>query len=69
MKSEKNDICCELRRRKLNWSRHLLGREGVNDGFTALGWSTEDRRERGRPKTSWRKTAEKKKNMTGWKAG
>ena len=43
-------------------------RENVNDCFTALGWTPEGRRVRGRPKTTWRRTAEKERNMAGWKS-
>ena len=43
------------------------GREGVNDYFTAFGWTPEGRRARGEPKTTWRKSAEKKRNKAGWK--
>ena len=60
--SEINDISCEVRRRKWNWLGHILGREGGNDRFTALGWTPEGRRARGRPKTTWRRTVEKERN-------
>ena len=66
--SEINDISCEVRRRKWNWLGRILGREGGNDCFTALGWTPEDRRARGRPKTTWRRTAEKERNKAGWKS-
>ncbi|KAL9969965.1 hypothetical protein ACROYT_G022258 [Oculina patagonica] len=41
-------------------------REGVNDGFTALGWKPEGRRARGRPRTTWRRTVEEERNKAGW---
>ena len=66
--SEINDISCEVRRRKWNWLGHILGREGENDCFTALGWTPEGRRARGRPKTTWRRTVEKERNKAGWKS-
>ena len=62
--SEINDISCEVRRRKWNWLDHILERECENDCFTALGWTLEGRRARGRPKTTWRRTVEK----DGWKS-
>jgi len=62
--AEVNDISCEVRRRRWNWLGHILSREGANDCFTALGWTPEGRRARGRPKTTWRRTAEK----AGWKS-
>lgn len=45
-----------------------LSREDVNDCFTALGWTPDGRRARGRPKTTWEKTAEKEMNTSGWKS-
>ena len=49
---------CKVRKRTRNWLGHVLRREGVNDCFTALGWTPEGRRARGRPKTTWRRTVE-----------
>ena len=66
--AEINDIRCEVRRRRWNWLGHILRREGVNDCFTALGWTPEGRRARGRPKTNWRRTVEKERNKAGWKS-
>ena len=68
--SEINDISCEVRRRKWNWLLvgRILGREGGNDCFTALGWTPEGRRARGRPKTTWRRTVEKPRNKAEWKS-
>ena len=43
-------------------------REGENDCFTALGWTPEGRRARGRPKTTWRRTVEKERSKAGWKS-
>ncbi|CAH3027687.1 unnamed protein product [Porites evermanni] len=48
--AEINDISCEVRRRRWNWLGDILGREGENDCFTALGWTAEGQRTRGRPK-------------------
>ena len=66
--SEINDISCEVRRRKWKSLGRILGREGGNDCFTALGWTPEGRRARGRPKTTWRRTVEKERNKAGWKS-
>jgi len=57
--AEVNDISCEVRRRRWNWLGHILRREGANDCFTALGWTPEGQRARGRPKTTWRRMVEK----------
>lgn len=43
---QSNEISCEIQRRRWNWLGH---REGDNDSLTALGWTTEGRRARGRP--------------------
>ena len=68
--AEINDICCEVRRRRWNWLgyvKHVLRREGENDCKTALGGTPEDRRARGRPKTTWKRTVEKERhNKVGW---
>ena len=66
--AEINDISCEVRQRRCNWLGHILRREGENDCFTALGWTPEGRRARGRPKTTWRMTVEKERNKAGWKS-
>ena len=52
----------------LNWLGHILRREGENECFTALGWTPEGRRARGRPRTTWRRTVEKERNKAGWKS-
>ena len=62
-----NSISCEIRRRRWNWLGHVLRREDENDCFTALGWTPEIRRARGRPKTTWRRTVEKERDKAGWK--
>ena len=59
--AEINGISCEVRRRRWNWLGHILRREGDNVCFTALGWTPEGRRTRGRPKKllgegQWRKS-------------
>ena len=66
--AEINNISCEKRRRRWNWLVHVLRREDENDCFTALGWTPEGRRARGRPKTTWRKTVEKERDKAGWKS-
>ena len=66
MAEEINDISSEVRRKRWNWLGHVLRREGENDCMTALGWTPEGRRARGRPKTTWRRTVEKERN---YKAG
>ena len=60
---ETNDISCEIRRSRWNSLGHAFRREDVNDCLTALGWTPEGRRARGRPKTTWRMTAERERHQ------
>ena len=50
------DQCFKMQRRKWNWLGHELRREGVNNCFMVLGWTPEDGRVGGRPKTTWGRT-------------
>ena len=59
------DIKNRRRRRRWNWLGHILRREDEDDCKTALGWQPEGGRARGRPKTTWRRTVEKKRNEAG----
>ena len=59
---------CEVRRSRWNWLGHILRREGENDCFTALGWTSGRSEARGRPKTTWRRTDKKERNKAGWKS-
>ena len=65
-----NNISCEIRRRRWNWLGQVL-RGDENDCFTALGWTPEGQRARGRPKTTWRRTVEKERDKIkqGGRAG
>ena len=54
--AEINEISCEVQRRSWNWLGHELRREGVNNCFMVLGWTPEDGRVGGRPKTTWGRT-------------
>ena len=40
----------------------------MNDCSTALGWTLEGPRARGRPKTSWRKTVRRERGKVGWRS-
>ena len=37
-----------------------------NDSAVALGWKPEGKRNRGKPKTTWRRTVEKERDGQGW---
>ena len=67
--AEINDISCEVRRRRWNWLGHILRREGENDCFTALGWTTEGRRARGRQKLLGEGQSRKSETKLGGRAG
>ena len=42
--------------------------EGVNDCSTALRWTLEGPRAKGRPKTSWRRTVRRERGKAGWRS-
>ena len=44
-----------------------MRKEPNNDCGTALTWTPEGRRKRGRPKTTWRRTAERERERAAWK--
>ena len=57
-KTKKEDILTTIRRRRWRWVSHTLRREKDNIARTALTWTPEGRRRRGRPKITWRRTIE-----------
>ncbi|KAK7489884.1 hypothetical protein BaRGS_00018906 [Batillaria attramentaria] len=56
----------EIRRRRWNWIGHILRKERNNDCMVAMGWQPEGKRKIGRPKTTWRRTAEQERRSAGW---
>ena len=49
---------------------HVL-RKGSEDDtkvHVAMTWTPEDKRKRGRPKETWRRTAEKERDEMGWQS-
>ena len=48
------------------WIRHILRTSPGNIPRTALTWAPEGKRRRGRPRETWRRTAEKERNQLGW---
>ena len=59
-------ISGEVRRRRWNWIGHVLRRDPSDNCAVALGWTPEGRRNRGRPKTTWRRMVEAERNNAGW---
>ena len=58
----------EVRRRRRRFIGHILRQQPDNDCVTALTWTPEGRRKRGRPKTTWRRTVEKERSKAGWQS-
>ena len=50
-----------VRRRRWKFNGHIMRKELQNDCRTALTWAPEGRRKQGRPRTTWRRTAEREK--------
>ena len=82
-KTNSKDIVIEIRRHRMRWLGHVLRMPHNNIPKVALRWTPQGNRNRGRPKTMWRRTVlselEKKKNLpgerqrrrqrTGWNGG
>ena len=58
----------EVRRRRWRFIGHVLRQQPDNDCVTALTWTPEGTRKRGRPKTTWRRTVEKERSKAGWQS-
>ena len=57
----------DVRRRRWKFIGHIKRKEPKNDCRTASTWAPEGRRKRGRPRTTWRRTAEREMEKAGWK--
>ena len=65
--AEMENLSGDVRRRRWKFISHIM-RKGSNNEFrTALTWTPEGRRKRGRPKTTWKRTAEREREKAGWK--
>eukprot|EP00105_Crassostrea_gigas_P027665 XP_011449082.1 PREDICTED: uncharacterized protein LOC105343405 [Crassostrea gigas] len=75
-------IAVEIARRKWRWIGHVLRKDQHDITRESIFWTADGKRKRGRPKTTWRRTAEselkkieltwktvvaKAKNRTGWR--
>ncbi|KAL9972503.1 hypothetical protein ACROYT_G018819 [Oculina patagonica] len=65
--AEMENLSWDVRNRRWKFIGHIMRKAPNNDCRTALTWTPEGRRKRGRPKTTWRKTAERKRDKAGWK--
>ena len=52
-----------IMQRRWRWIGHVMRREPDNISRTALHWTPEGKRKRGRPKNTWRRTAERELKM------
>ena len=55
-----------LKTRRWKWIGHILRREKNNHARVALTWAPEGKRKRGKPRTTWRRTVEKERELMGW---
>ena len=65
--AEIENLSEDVRRRRWKFIGHIMRKEPNNDCRTALTWAPEGRRKRGRPRTTWRRTAEGVREKAGWK--
>ena len=56
--TKQEDIRTTIKMRRWRWVGHSLRRDEDNIARTALRWTPEGKRRRGRPKTTWRRTLE-----------
>ena len=56
--TKQEDICTIVTRRRWIWIGHVLRMDNNNIAKTAMRWTPEGKRRRGRPKTTWRRTVE-----------
>ena len=65
--AEMENLSGDVRRRRWKFIGHIIRKEPNSDCRIALTWTPERRRKRGRPKTTWRRTAEREGEKAGWK--
>lgn len=56
----------EIARRKWRWVGHVLRKDQSDITRESLFWTADGKRKRGRPKTTWRRTAESELKQLGW---
>ena len=61
---ERNDT--QIRRRKWGWIGHTLRKPTSNITRHALRWNPQDKRSRGRPRNSWRRTVDDEVGKAGY---
>lgn len=65
---DQEDMATIITRRRWTWIGHILRRDPESIIKTALFWTPEGKRKRGRPKVTWRRTveAEMKEHQRSW---
>ena len=58
--TKQEDIRTLVNRRRWRWIGHVMRKAGNNIARIAMHWTPEGKRSRGRPKTTWRRTVEKR---------
>ena len=58
----------EVKQRRWKIIGHILRQDRRNDCNTAMTWTPEGKRKKGRPKTTWRGTVERERKETGWQS-
>lgn len=67
--AEIENLSEDVRRRRWKFIYHIMRKELQNDCRTALTWAPEGRRKRGRPRTTWRRTAEREREKQDGRTG
>ncbi|KAL9964922.1 hypothetical protein ACROYT_G028635 [Oculina patagonica] len=65
-RTKERPISKSVKVRQWRWIGHILRREKDNNCRVALTWTPEGKRQRGRPKISWRITVEGERKDLGW---
>ena len=58
----------EVKRRRWKMIGHVLRQDRQNHTNTALTWTPEGKRRKGRPKATWRRTVDRERKEAGWKS-
>ena len=67
-KAEMNSLSKEVKRWRWKMIGHVLRQDRNSNTNIALSWTPEGRKKKGRPKTTWRRTVETKRNDAGWRS-
>ena len=62
-------VTAEIMKRRWRWVGHMLRMAPTSPAYTALKWTPEGKRQRGRPKENWRRTVDQDREGKGWTCG